>query len=270
MIYSLLIILTASADPQDVPDESEEEDERSEREEKDSTSVAPLSEERIIPDLDNLTKDLPSINSDEEEDLDFSFLRGSVNYSFDVQYWTFNESMKYITFFTFQGDPQYIWEQDERRWSPSLGMRFRLRNTSTLSKSALDNLIGVTTGVQTKRIRFNSAASYYNHALFVQTELERNEDSREITYTYQELTESTGIFWENTLLLQSQKKDWFLEAGVSFPFQLNGARQMGEPFTDSFRISGFVGKSIWVCGYEYSQFPGHQLHLLTIGHRLTL
>ena len=270
MMYPFLFLLPALADPQDVPDETEEPSERTETDDGEAQSVETLPDDRNIPELDNLTKDLPSFNSEEDEDLDFSFLRGSIDYSIDAHYWTTGEASQYITSFVVQGDPQYLWEQVGRRFNPSLGLRFRLRNSSTLSQSVVDELIGITAGLQSSLLQFNTGVSYHRHHLFKQTELERSKERKEILYSYQELPESKGILWENTILLQPQQHNWFLEANVSFPFQLQGARQMGDPFTDSFRVGGSVGKSIWLFGYEYSQFPGHQTHLVTIGNRLTL
>ena len=84
---------------------------------------------------------------------------------------------------------------------------------------------------------------------------EKSRTSNEITYTFHELAESKGILWEQSINYNDSDKDFFIEGSFAFPFQLEGERQMGEPFLDAWRAGINVSFSSWMIGYEYNVFP---------------
>jgi len=224
--------------------------------------------EESVSEIGKLSKELSDFTANEDkEDFDISYLQGYILYSFDFHYWNVQEQMEYIPSYSLSGNPQYMWTMTENG-GPLIGLRFRKREINQLEHQIKDNLIGVITGFQMGPIGLNTAGSYYTHLLFIQEE--KSKSSSEITYQYFELSESRGVLWEQSLNYNNLDKDFFIEGKIGFPFQLEGSREMGEPFIDSWRASINISFSRWLIGYEYNVFPNSEEHVVILGSGLHL
>ena len=64
----------------------------------------------------------------------------------------------------------------------------------------------------------------------------------------------------------AEHEDILIEGKIGFPFQLEGNRELGDTFVDSYRMSTSVSLSSWLLAYENSIFPNSQEHILSIGN----
>jgi hypothetical protein len=227
-------------------------------------------DELKLSELSDLQQDLSILNGDnseEKDDVDLSFMTGSVQWTINFHYWKMSQDYQYLNSFSFSGDPQYL-INSEAAVSPLLGILFRWREQENIENQITDNLIGLITGIQLGPIRLNTSASYYNHKMFQQSELQRNQNLNQIIYSYQELPLSIGLFWEQGINFSIPDSDFFIEAKIGFPFQFQGDRNLGEELMDSYRITTSLSISSWLFGYEYNFFPNSEEHMMSIGNCL--
>lgn len=255
----------ALADPQDIPEDSEdsENSENSDDSEEADYPPKPLTEEDI--DLNFLFND-PENSSYSPEEADFSWFRGDINYSFDLRFWESEGTSKTLFSGTFSGDPQHLWEiRDD--FGPSLGIRFKLSGSESRTMLIQDHLIGLTGGFQMGAVRINTAGSYMFNHLFQQEELTKDNNTKEISYRYQEQLPLHGILWENTLTLTFDPKFVF-QGYYSIPVGLGGERDVGDMFVDSWQVGAdFVFKT-FLFGYQYNIYPQNQEHIAIFGTSL--
>lgn len=200
--------------------------------------------------------------TEEEDDFGFNY-KGNLEYSYILTIW---DSPTRHIFHTAQvsGDPQYFFNHNDQ-WGPTLGMRFQVSSTENLEQLYLYDLVGLTTGLQVGSFRINTAASWMWEQYFAQTETDRNNTDRFVTYQYDELSAMSGVLWENTLTYSPEDIDLAVQASVGFPFQVNGSREMGEAFTGSWQASSRVNISLLQLGYTHIVYPNHQLQRVQIG-----
>ena len=280
------------ADPQDIPDETDstEESERTEEPQnstqdspKDNTEETDSNQQKSnvllqesmlgIPVQEEITEELVSgalqydgTVSEEEENWDFSWYRGFVDYAFDIRLWESEGSNTMIYTGSFSGDPQYLWERKED-FGPTLGLKFRFMGTSTLNSLAEEILLGGTTGIQLgKGFRVNTSAGYLYNRFFYQEEISKDTSNKEISYRYQELLPFHGILWENSFTINIRKRS--LQASYGIPFQLGGDRNIGAVFVDSYRATAKINFNTLLIGYEYNQYPSNTEHVISIGSSL--
>ncbi len=236
----------------------------------DETEKTIREEEISLPELSDLPTDFSILNDDddeEKEDIDISFLEGSFQWAINFHYWKMLDDYQYLSSVVFEGDPQYKFKEDNFI-SPLLGIRFRASTAETIQYKMTDNLLGIITGIQIGPVRVNTSGSYYNHLMFHQQEKARNNTIHELVYSYQELPISKGIFWEQAINLRLKEPDLVIETSIGFPFQIQGTRELGEAFTDSYRWTTAVSISGWLLEYEYNIFPNSEEHILSIGNNL--
>ena len=166
----------------------------------------------------------------------------------------------------FAGDPQYLWELKEDI-GPTLGLRFKLSGSESQIMKVQDHLIGLTGGFQLGPVRLNTAGSYMFNRLFYQEELNKDNQTKEITYRYQELLPLHGILWENTFTLALDPKFVF-QGYYSIPIGLGGEREVGNLFTDSWQAGADFVYKTFLLGYQYNTFPNNQEHIAIIGTSL--
>lgn len=290
------LINLSFADPQDIPKEAgESEDTDETTEEVDSDEAADA--ETTLEIIDSLKKETILVNEieelpqglteedinldflsgmditqpeynedyDDDNDNDFSWFRGGIDYSLDLHLWESEGASKSVWSLTAAGDPQYLWEIRDNL-GPTLGLRFKLSGTDTQQTLIKDNLIGIITGFQLKKLRINTSAAYMSHHLFHQIEQQRDHTSKEISYLYQELLPLKGILLEQTLTLALDNT--VIQAFYGTPFALSEQREMGAVFKDSWKAGGNIVFSSSSIGYEYSVYPENQEHIISFGTSL--
>lgn len=265
----MLVFLSslAFADPQDIPedtDETEETDTGESEESEVDDYPQPLTEDDI--DLNFLLNDPETQNYFPEEEPDFSWFRGDINYSLDLRFWESEGSSKTLLSATVAGDPQYLWEIKEDI-GPSLGLRFKLSGAESQTMKIQDHLIGLTAGFQMGPVRINTAGSYMFNRLFHQEEINKDNSTKEINYRYQELLPLSGVLWENTLTVAFDPKFMF-QGYYSIPIGLGGGRDTGDMFVDSWQAGTDFVFSTFLLGYQYNVFPQNQEHIAIIGTSL--
>ena len=95
----------------------------------------------------------------------------------------------------FSGDPQYYFKQTED-WGYTVGGRFQITGTETLSQQYNHTILGVTGGLQYTSFRINTAVSWTWEQYFAQTQTDKTDGF--VTYQYDELVPMSGVLWENT------------------------------------------------------------------------
>ena len=263
---------TSSVDPEHLPIEKNETVQE--------TSVQETSVQEIdVPDVDLLmqqimqelaaeaekNEDTKGDDGDGKEDDDFNY-KGNLEYSYVISLWntseysTLNENL--LGSMQFSGDPQHYFNHNDR-WGPTLGLRFQVSERQKLHSSNFSHLIGITTGLQIRSLRFNTAASWMWEQYYVQEELDRSPNFA--TYQYAELAPMSGVLWENTLTYAPDDLDFGLRAGLAFPFQIQGEREMGEAFTGSWQASSLLYFKFWQFGYTHIVYPNHSIERIQIG-----
>ena len=196
----------------------------------------------------------------DEDDEDFNY-KGNIEYSYVLTMWESpNRNIFHVG--QFSGDPQYYFKQAED-WGYTVGGRFQLTGNETLSQLYNHTILGVTGGLQYTSFRINTSVSWTWEQYFAQTQTDKADGF--VTYQYDELVPMSGVLWENTLTYSPDDMDFGLQASVGFPFQVNGEREMGQAFTDSWQISTRLNISLVQLGYTRLVYPGHSIDRIQIG-----
>lgn len=284
----MLVFLCAIAlgDPQDIPEESEDSSSSENNgEEKDAETTTEQDAQDAInsPEETKPSERYPQALTEEDialdflmsdvneehlhnDDSDFSWFRGDLNYSLDFRFWESEGDTQTLFSGTFSGDPQYLWEINDDI-GPTLGLRFKLSGTESQIMKVQDHLIGITTGFQLGPVRLNTAGSYMFNSLFYQEEISRDRTTKEISYRYQELLPLSGILWENTFTL-TLDSDFVFQGYYSVPIGLGGKRDMGDLFIDSWQAGANIVYNTFIFGHQYNRYPQNQEHVLIFGSSL--
>lgn len=196
----------------------------------------------------------------DEEDDDFNY-KGNIEYSYVLTMWDSpDRNIFHVT--QFSGDPQYLFKQNEQ-WGYTIGARFLLAGTEHLLQEYYSSIVGITGGMQYGAFRINTSASWMWEQYFAQTETDRSDGF--ITYQYDELAAMSGVLWENTLTYSPDDMDLGIQASVGFPFQVNGERDMGQAFEDSWQVGTRLNIRFLQLGYTHLVYPGHSIQRVQIG-----
>lgn len=220
--------------------------------------------EGIRQDLENIenvpfeSEDSTDIE-DQTEDEPFNY-KGNFEYSYALTLW---ESDNKHVFHTGQvsGDPQYYFNRNG--WGPTLGICFQVAETKKLNKLFIRDFVGLTTGLQIGDFRLNTAGSWMWEQYFAQSETDRSDGF--VTYQYDEVPAMSGVLWENTLTYSPDDLDLGIQASVGFPFQVNGSRNMGSLWTDSWQVRTLVNISFLQLGYTKIVYPNHSIQRVQVG-----
>ena len=199
-------------------------------------------------------------SEDSEEYEEFNY-KGNLEYSYVMVMW---DSPERNTFHVaqFSGDPQYYFKQSDD-WGYTLGARFQVTGSETLLHQYYHTILGVTSGLQYKAFRINTAASWNFEQYFAQSEMDRADGF--VTYQYNELAQMSGLLWENTLTYSPTDMDFGVQASIGFPFQMSGEREMGTPFADAWQVGTRLNLSFLQLGYTHMVYPGHSIQRVQIG-----
>ena len=197
---------------------------------------------------DNTLELALEVEAEEEEEDDFT-LKGNIEYSYVLTMWDSpNRNIFHVA--QFSGDPQYLFQQTEQ-WGYTVGARFLVTGTEHLLQQYYNSLIGVTGGLQYGAFRINTSASWMWEQYFAQKEIDRADGF--ITYQYDELAAMSGVLWENTLTYSPDDMDFGVQASVGFPFQVNGERDMGQAFKDSWQVGTRLSLSVFQLVHRLSR-----------------
>ena len=200
------------------------------------------------------------IETDEESEEDFNY-KGNIEYSYVLTKWD-NPSRNIFHAGQFSGDPQYYFRQTDD-WGYTFGGRFQFTGSDTLTQQYNHRLLGVTGGLQYTSFRINTSISWAWEQYFAQTQTDKTDGF--VTYQYDELVRMSGVLWENTLTYSPDDMDFGVQASVGFPFQVNGERDMGQAFKDSWQVTTRLNISFFQIGYTHIIYPSHSIERIQIG-----
>ena len=140
---------------------------------------------------------------------------------------------------------------------------FWLREQNISYNSISQSLIGVTGGLQYGAFRINTSASWMWEQYFAQKEIDRADGF--ITYQYDELAAMSGVIWENTWTYSPDDMDFGVQASVGFPFQVNGERDMGQAFKDSWQVGTRLSLSVFSTWLHTHRLSSHSIQRVHIG-----
>ena len=173
-----------------------------------------------------------NIETEEESEEEFNY-KGNIEYSYVLALWD-SPSRHSFHVGQFSGDPQYYFKQNDT-WGYTVGGRFQVSGSETLSQRYDHTILGVTGGLQYSSFRINTSVSWTWEQYFAQTETDKANGF--VTYQYDELAPMSGVLWENTLTYSPDDMDFGVQAAVGFPFQVTGERDMGQAFQDAWQVS---------------------------------